>query len=860
VAAAVGLVLLALVSATLVSTLAAWRISRAREGERQALRRADGLRLTALSEAVRAKKPDLALLLAIEGAQRYPGEMADNALWAGLDVAYQKRTLQSSASEVHTARFSPDGREVLTLCNDHVTRRWDAATYQMLGEIQGRKVRSNVQNNQGVWKEVEGLAEWPVTAAYTTAGLRLLTQWEKGFTVRDERGQVIGEIAHAFSARNPSAQFSPDGTRVALVFGQDPPPEEGVFDVRTGKKLFSLSGHRDYIRHAAFSPDGSRLVTCSQDRTARVLDARTGRFLVAFTGHTADVNRVAFSPSGKQAVTWGQQVADGNVVARLWEVETGREVARLEVPREHHSNVGQVFFSPDGTKVVTCNLTTYVGTADPDDPSAFSPLRIWDAGDGEPLHDLLPWRSNNDRSLARVSAMSRVAAMSRDGRLVACGGEDGVVRLFDAAQGKLLREMLGHEGEVRDVMFHPDGRTLLSASRDGTARLWDLGGTGQEQGHGVWGNTRALAAASDGRRLLLARMNDPVALLVDRLKRRTHRLAGHRQGVDFVGFSGNGTKALTVSGNVVHVWDLEADKLVRQLPHDGAMIDVAALSLDGKVAFTQARSGPARFWDVASGKVLRSLHGPISVAAIQTALFSPARSHMLTTTRRLVPPLVGGNTKRPTLWDVATGKRLHEFVDDPTNKVGEFLTLGHGTSSFAVLSPDGARVLTCSTNGSARLWNADSGERGPRLTGHTDSLTWGAFSPDGRLVATASKDGTARLWDAQTGKELRVFRGHEAGLTCVHFGPQGKRLVTAGADRKVRVVEVATGRLARHFPLPPGRDTPFATFLDDETIITMAANIVRIWPVDALAEARRRKPRELTPAEREKYEVDGVAP
>jgi WD40 repeat protein len=510
---------------------------------------------------------------------------------------------------------------------------------------------------------------------------------------------------------------------------------------------------------------------------------------------------------------------------------------------------------------VTCGLQSRVGTLNEDN---ITELCLWDTATGKRRHTLLRRPSDAiNRPLREY-----LAAFSPDGRRLVVAGDDGLLRIFDPAKGVLLRELHGDVGEVLAIQFHPDGRTLMTAGHDGTVRLWDMVGPEDEMHHGVWRRISGLAASPDGRHLLLARRFDSAALLIDRHERRSMTLGGHSSYIDFVDFSGDGTKALTTSGNRVFVWDAATGKLLRELRHEGnnSIFDVAGLSHDGTLAFSQMRGGPAQLWDVTTGRPLRALQTPDGIRGVHTGQFAPDGQRLLTTGRRLVPPLTGGSMSPPGWWDVATGQRLHEFEEDRDNKIGEFLTTS-GQTYFATLSPDGRRVLTCSSNGSAQIWNAHTGERGPRLTGHTNGLTWGAFSPDGRLVATASDDATARLWDVETGKELRVFRGHdtvldrsrETGLMCVHFSPSGKRLLTAGGDGRARVVEVATGKLIRHLPLM-GDPQPFAMFLDEDAIVTLVGDVARIWPVDALAEAKRRKPRELTAAERERYEVDGMAP
>jgi WD40 repeat protein len=105
----------------------------------------------------------------------------------------------------------------------------------------------------------------------------------------------------------------------------------------------------------------------------------------------------------------------------------------------------------------------------------------------------------------------------------------------------------------------------------------------------------------------------------------------------------------------------------------------------------------------------------------------------------------------------------------------------------AVFSPDGRRILTASTDGTARLWDAETGAPGPVLRGHEGPVRSAVFSPDGRRILTASRDGTARLWDAGTGALGQVLRGHEDWVRSAVFSPDGRRILTASDDGTVRL-------------------------------------------------------------------------
>ncbi|MEM9387559.1 MAG: pentapeptide repeat-containing protein, partial [Pseudomonadota bacterium] len=119
------------------------------------------------------------------------------------------------------------------------------------------------------------------------------------------------------------------------------------------------------------------------------------------------------------------------------------------------------------------------------------------------------------------------------------------------------------------------------------------------------------------------------------------------------------------------------------------------------------------------------------------------------------------------LWDARSGDELRRFE-------------GHGSVvTSGVFSPDGTRILTASYDGTARLWDARSGDELCRFEGHGDWVCSGVSGPDGARILTASYDGTARLWDARSGDELRRFEGHGSVVTSGVFSPDGTRILTA---------------------------------------------------------------------------------
>jgi len=114
------------------------------------------------------------------------------------------------------------------------------------------------------------------------------------------------------------------------------------------------------------------------------------------------------------------------------------------------------------------------------------------------------------------------------------------------------------------------------------------------------------------------------------------------------------------------------------------------------------------------------------------------------------------------------------------------ILVGHADSVLSVaFSPDGRFVLTGSYDGTARLWDAISGQSLRTFKGHTNWVRSVAFSPDGRFVLTGSDDATARLWDAASGQSLRTFEGHTASVESVVFSPDGDLIITTDESGRV---------------------------------------------------------------------------
>jgi WD40 repeat protein len=384
-----------------------------RDAKGQALRRAEGLRLITQSEVVRADKPGLALALAIEGAERAPGLLANNALLAALDVCREERILVGHEGAVYSASFSRDGGRVLTCSADGTARVWDAATGEQLLVLRedrdpvaiaqfspdGRRVltfsgptysrgRNTISYFTSRGSPPPALREWkrtaPTARLWDAATGRLIARWQPPLPT-----------AGGFSLVSPLVVgFSPDSRRVALTFGLYPDGFPEVRDADTEREVAVLKGHRFPVVSVTFSPDGRTIASASLDGTACLWDADSGKLLHTLKGHLCGVFSALFSPDGTRLLTlgdgWkyefkvgrGKSSSTGNntqedAAGRIWDTSTGQEVSALKWPNGGRGAVRTAAFSPDGRRVVTAGTRSATGS--------IAPFAVWDAATGRQL-------------------------------------------------------------------------------------------------------------------------------------------------------------------------------------------------------------------------------------------------------------------------------------------------------------------------------------------------------------------------------------------------------------------------------------------------------------------------------------------
>ena len=593
------------------------------------------------------------------------------------------------------------------------------------------------------------------------------------------------------------------------------------------KERIVLKGHDGVLWSARLAPDGKRIVTASEDKTARVWNAENGDQLAILRGHTEGVRVASFSPDGRQVIT-----GSTDKTARLWNAETGQQSAVLE----HDGVVRSAAFSSDGRRVVTAS----------DDKTA----RIWDVQTGKQI-----------AALTGHTARVRDAAFSPNGRYVLTSSDDKTARLWDSKTGEPVHILEGHTQSVRGVAFSPDGERAVTTSLDHSARVWSVE-TGKQSvilGHGDV--VTSAAFSPDGQRIVTASDDNTVPIWDAQMGERIVTLSG-RTAV----YSPDGRSIVTSDGDTARIWNADNGKLAMVLRGHRSRVTGAVFSPDGRSVLTASDDKTARLWSAGTETNTQMAVLVAHTGSAGRAVFSPDGRRALTAS--------DDNSVR--LWDAEAGRQIATFTragsgmaafspdgrlvaipdnntvvvrDANTGEREDRIFQGHSAAVQSVaFSADGRRIVTASDDRTARVWDLQTGGQIAALTEHTAPVRSAVFSPDGlRVVSTqtpqrsgnvtivTSNDSVALLWDALSGRVILRFEGDMVQLYDATFSPDGKRIVTASGDNTARIWDAATGKpiavLSGH------SDSVLSAAFNsrgDKIVTASADETVRVWDAEAM--------------------------
>jgi WD40 repeat protein/tRNA A-37 threonylcarbamoyl transferase component Bud32 len=544
-------------------------------------------------------------------------------------------SLEGHTEAVAAVAFSPDGTRLASASRDRRVCIWDVASrvrerviaehetdvvalafshdgaVLASGDAWGGVVLSAVASGLAHAARVPETRDGIAGLAFVAGTGELAAAHVSGF-VRMLDPDDLALEREAQVARTTLTGFAadPHGIFVAVAFDRT----ALVLDAAKLEEASVLAGHGSKVSGMAFSPDGTRLASCSFDNVVRVWELEAGRTLAEFDGHDADVNGVAFFPDGERLVTGAEDDS-----LRVWELAR----APVKVLLERGKWIDSLAFSPDGTRLAT-------GAHD-------SWLRVFELSSGRELAgvetggivDCVAWSARDELAWSCEESAPRIApagdpgtwkalapcqgfprALSfdpRGARLFVCDSE-GLVSALDVARGARVATLDSAGYQCSSLALSRDGRTVAAGTDKGDVLAWDALSLARRA---TWtpGKTSvsALAFSPDGSRLAVGRLDSKIVLLSTRDGSVTRVLAGHEKLVSCLAFSPDGTRL--VSGAYDHtlrVWSPENDAALLTLHGHTESITAVAFDPRGEVLASASKDGTLRLWRTARSFDLRA--------------------------------------------------------------------------------------------------------------------------------------------------------------------------------------------------------------------------------------------------------------
>jgi WD40 repeat protein/serine/threonine protein kinase len=650
----------------------------------------------------------------------------------------------TSTGRVWSSVFSADGKRVLT-ADDQGARMWDAASSQVL---------FSVNHGSGVVRE----------AVFSSDGSRIVTAGS-GVRIWDSS---TGELVRELKAGESPRSYLRLAVSSGLVAANDlAGGTVHVWEAETGTLRAELKTDAPEMHLLAFSADGRWIATSGRDEV-RVFDTSTWKRVVTIRGPL--VRSFSFDPTGPRLAVG---MYDGS--ASIWEIPSG---TRLRWLRNGGGSVDAIAFSLDGVLVATA--------------SRDGMEQVWEAASGTLRSEFNPHHGG-------VYAIE----FSPNRESIVSVGRDDAVVVSSVVTGMLIARLEGPKARIITAHFDAEARRVVGASWDGTARVWDT-----TSPYRRW-RTPAIGPECDTAESLVPDQRFVALSCRDHGTHVWDTASGEvlaklpsvttPEGSDsspFPAVTATGDRAAIPRGNTVEVYALPSGYHLRTVSHAAAVTAVAFATgshelvsgaVDGSLLVTRDGSEPVALprspGQINALSVLAD--GRVVVAdaskrlrvigadrnAVLMDLAAPFHVRLLRPSRdggRLVTIATATEHEAPVLWDL----ERYRAVGPLAGHVGRVFT-----ARFASVD-DGTEILTTGSDGTARTWDAATGQPRKTFRGDSHFLADATLSPDGSMTVAGGSDGVLRFWSRSSGRLLWMLRAHASYVVGVHY--EGNDLVTRG--------------------------------------------------------------------------------
>lgn len=682
-------------------------------------------------------------------------------------------------------------------------------TFEIAFDPAGSHVATSATWGLAIWNQKTGKLvreiefedeDGSTCVAFTPDGKQLVTGHDEG--EKDVPARITfwdvetGELKRTITVPGTEwMEFSlaPDGKRIAVIMDD----HVAVLDTSDGARLLELRGHSEEVNGVAFSPDGDRIATCSDDSSVRIWDAGSGHELLKLMqGKDSPVKQVAFSPDGKHLSSAGNRV-------KIWDAtapgELGLQAAVVKKKKARQPKPLPKFPAPIApARPIAAEQRPRITPANVSEIGVVKELEVGELGRGPDLvlgpapgeftalshYDPMTVLDERELRPTRevVPGFKPVSfAVGRDGRRIAWGAKNRVVieTLTDHRQVVL-------DSKYGDLAFSPDGQLLATGGIGSRAEVWDVasGDLKFELDTDTRGDLEP-QFSPDGKLIAVGDDTRKIHIFDAATGERLHILQHERpfrsDSID-IAFRPDGKVLATCIEIEIKLWDLSTGQ------------ELAAMELPGRsederrrnhmsVALTWNSTGSLLAFGGAGlhfvdPKTMQQLHTVPGLGVTREVLFTTDGTRVICSTSD-----VGEDSDERKIVSLAVPVKDALPPQTPIELKSSI------PPSFG---PNGKWFVTASGN-DINLRDSRVGKVEQTFKGHTGRVNDAAFSPDGHQLASASDDSTIRVWEVHTGKTLLTMKGDDKEKLEVSWSPKGTWLVSYGARDHHRIWNAKTG-------------------------------------------------------------------
>jgi len=661
---------------------------------------------------------------------------------------------------ITTVKFNPDADKIVTASADKTAKVWEAATGKLIFTLKGHESKVDRAEFTHDGKKI-------ITASFSDSTINI---WNAA------TGQLL--VTLRYISRFYLMECSNDDEKIATVSRN----KIQIWDARTANLLKTLVCPDYSISAIAFNKESKEIAAAAYSGTIFVWDLATEKITKTLTGHAIVPRAVRYSPDGKKIITEsGWSILDGTV--RIWDAKTGKLLKifggkedRLTNAKINSNGMLMVAVSFKIVKIfdlVTAKLirsyTDWDGISDVD----FSKdgKKILGKGNYAPF----TWDFANEKSIKAIKAdiSDKGSCFNAEGTKLVVGDRFNFGPLmYNAENGKLLMQPTDITSHENTLEVSADGSLLLT-NEFNQLKIKDAR-TGRFLFFFQPGTPLAARFSPDGKKVITADWNNIQVWDIESRKLQFHFNPFDREGPAYNAFYNVSSTRIVTFGPAeerTKIWNATDGKLMHTL-QQGGTAEYVEFSADDKKILTCSDDSKVRVWNVDSGDVQHVFEN--------TGLGTQA--HFSADGKKIITTYPDGKTCR--IWDAEKGTVLFELNTGNVDRKNNL--------NFSL---DGKKLVTVTSDGFAKVWDAENGQLLLDSVGSSYYIVTAVFSPDNQLLLTYAQDGKYSIWNSDNGQFVNTLTGHGGAINFVHFTNDNQYIITGANDRTNKYWDGHTGEL-----------------------------------------------------------------